>query len=177
MEYESHEERCANHSLPYSIEYESHEERCAYDVEYESEQKTEESSVKFSWEETVAHLAIEKVESVDIKNMFLEVDESSLQEFSIQELVDEESTLGSVPPSLCSGGSSSSGSSCESASASEFTVSGSTITVDTAELTDISIEELEDDIVSYTNKEMRSAMAHPSILLHLSTVLWSGQAL
>ena len=35
---------------------------------------------------------------------------------------------------------------------SEFTVTGSTITVDTAELTDISIEELEDDIVSYTNK-------------------------
>ena len=54
-------------------------ERCAYDVEYESERKTEESGVKFSWEKTVAHLAIEKVESVDIKNVFLEVDESSLQ--------------------------------------------------------------------------------------------------
>ena len=32
-------------------------------------------------------------------------------------------------------------------------VSGSTITVDTAELTDIFIEEFEDDIVSYTNDD------------------------
>ena len=100
-EYTSHEERYVNHSLTYNIEYKSHVERFAYDVEYEYEQKTEESGVKFSWEETVAHLTIKKVESVDIKNVFLEVDESSLQEFSVQELVDEESTLGSVPPSLC----------------------------------------------------------------------------
>ena len=35
---------------------------------------------------------------------------------------------------------------------SKFTVSGSTIPVDTVELIDNSIEELEDDIVSYTNK-------------------------
>ena len=84
--------------------------------------------------------------------MFLEVDESSLQEFSVQELVGKESTLGSVPPHLCSGGSNSSGSSYKLASAFEFIVTGSTITVNTAELTDISIEELEDDIVSYTNE-------------------------
>ena len=43
-----------------------------------------------------------------------------IQELSVQELVDEESTLGSVPPSLCSRGSDSSSSSDESASASEF---------------------------------------------------------
>ena len=30
MEYKSHKERCANHSLPYSIEYESHERRGAH---------------------------------------------------------------------------------------------------------------------------------------------------
>ena len=72
MEYESQKERCANHDLPYNIEYESHVERCAYDVEYESERKTEENWVKFSWEETVAHLAIKKVESVEIKNVSLE---------------------------------------------------------------------------------------------------------
>ena len=81
IEYESHKERYTNHSVLYNIEYKSHVERCAYDVEYESERKVEESGVKFSWEETVAHLAsaIEKVESIDIKNVYLEVDELSLQ--------------------------------------------------------------------------------------------------
>ena len=62
---------------------------------------------------------------------------------------------GSVPSSLCSRGSNSSSSCDDIASASKFskfTVTGSTITADTAEPTDISIEELEDDIVSYTNK-------------------------
>ena len=74
MEYESHEERCANHGLPYNIEYESHEERCANDVEYESKQKAEkESGVKLSLEETISHLAsiIEKGESVDIASMYV----------------------------------------------------------------------------------------------------------
>ena len=78
-----------------------------------------------------------------------------IQELSVQELVNEESTLRSVPPSLCSRRSDSSSSCGNSASAlelSKFTVTESTISVDTAELTDISIEELEDDIVSYTNK-------------------------
>ena len=149
MTYESHGERCANHSLPCDIEYKSHVERCAYDVEYESERKAEEErGVKFSWEETITHLA-KKVESVDIKNVDLEVDESSLQEFSVQELVDEESMLGAVPLSLCNRRSESSLSSDESASVSEFsefTVTGSTETFNTAELADLYIEELEDEV-------------------------------
>ena len=58
-------------------------------------------------------------------------------------------------PSLCSRGSDSSSSCDNSASASEFskfTVTGSTVTIDKAELTDISIEEMDDDIMSYTNE-------------------------
>ena len=58
MEHESHEERCANHSLPYSIEYESHEERCAKQIEYESKQKPEqEGGVKLSYLQKLAHIS------------------------------------------------------------------------------------------------------------------------
>ena len=69
MEYESHKERCAKHDLSYNLEYECHEERCANNGEYESKRKADkESGVKFSLEETIAHLVstIGKVESVDI---------------------------------------------------------------------------------------------------------------
>jgi hypothetical protein len=44
---------------------------------------------------------------------------------------------------------------------SEFTVSGSTITVDTAELTDITVEELEYYIVSNTNKRNEVDIGSP----------------
>ena len=63
-------------------------------------------------------------------------------------------TLGSVPPNLCSRGSdlSSDNDSALALELSKYTVSGSTITANTAELTDISIKELDDDIMSYAHK-------------------------
>ena len=63
--------------------------------------------------------------------------------------------LDSLPPSLFSEESelSSDNDSASALELSKFMVSGSTISVDSAELTaEIFIEELEDDIVSYTNK-------------------------
>ena len=76
-----------------------------------------------------------------------------IQELSVQEVSEKELTLGSVPPNLCSRGSdlSSDNDSALALELSKYTVSGSTITANTAELTDISIKELDDDIVSYTN--------------------------
>ena len=80
---------------------------------------------------------------VGVDELITDLPFGQIQELSGQEVVDEESVLRSVPPSLCSRGSNSSSSCDDSASAldfSEFTVIGSTITIDTAELTDISIE-------------------------------------
>ena len=81
--------------------------------------------------------------------------EGQTQELSVQKLRDEESTLGSVPPSVWSRGSdlSSDDNSASSSELSEFTVSGSITTVNATELTDISIKELEVGIVSYKNEE------------------------
>ena len=61
---------------------------------------------------------------------------------------------GSVPPCLCSGGNdlSSGDDSASALELSKFAVSGVTITVDTVEVTDISIKELDDDIMSYADK-------------------------
>ena len=73
MEYESHEERCANHDLSYNIEYKSQEERCANNVEYKSKRKTDqEGGVKLSYVAPLACLSnIHKVESVDVATMYI----------------------------------------------------------------------------------------------------------
>ena len=135
-----------------NIEYESHAEICTNDVKYKSERKADqEGGIKLSYVEALAHLStLEKVEAIDVTSMYIGVDAliadldlGQIQELSVQQLVNEESILGSVPPRLCSKGSDSSSSGGNSSSASElseFTVTGSTIHINTAGLTDISIE-------------------------------------
>ena len=118
------------------------------------------------------------MDSVDVASMYIRVDEliadlhnqGKIQELSVLELRDEESTRGSVPPSLCRRGSdlSSDDHSALASELSKFTVSGSTTAVDTAELTDISIEELEDDVVSYTNQGNEVDIDSPNKFVGLS---------
>ena len=62
--------------------------------------------------------------------------------------------VGSVQPILCNRGSDSSidDNSASTLELDKFTVSGSHVTVNTAKRTDIAIEELDNDIVSYTNE-------------------------
>ena len=105
MEYKSHQERCTNHDVAYNTEYDSHKEMCTNDVEYKSKQKADqEGRVKLSYLEALAHLStIGKKKSVDVTNIYIGVDEliadlhlGKIQELSVQELGDQESTIGSV---------------------------------------------------------------------------------
>ena len=118
-EYTPHEERCAHHDVSYDTGYKSHEERCANDVGYKSKRKADqEGGVNLSYVEVITHVSTTvHVEPVAVASMYDGVDKlianpylGKIQELSVQELGDEEFTLGSVPPSLCSRGSDSSSS-------------------------------------------------------------------